>query len=1319
MTTSPELTGGTGFSFEDRVTAQYLASLLLAGEAPGIDDRQVVRVAVQQAGFGEPLDDLVVDFKGTDGSEARLALQVKRATAIGRGDEAFSAIIALSWESMASPRFRDGHDRVGGAIEFAALSTYRPFLDLLAAARASETSQHFEQRFARGGTASRPVHHARQEVEAILVRAAGRTIDPAELHRFLRHLLLLRFDHLHDGASDPPAVIAALRSALDPSSVGQASLVWDRLCRIARDAAGTAAELHRTTIVRKLSSVVALAASPWLAGDITKLTQLARDWSRDITRAVGTTHIPRPRLDERLAEELSAHRFVAIRGLPGTGKSVLLRYAIDKALTKGPTLFLKHDRLEGNGWSAFAGQFRIEASDLEALLVELGAVGVPTLFVDGIDRLEIRHRAIVADIVRTITNSRLLDNWKIITTLRDGAIEALSTWLPELFTGDGFGAVLVEALDDNEAIALAEAEPQLSALLSGPPAVREIVRRPFFARILAQNFCTASSATSTSFAPQSEIDLIDHWWRRGGYDAEGREATRRQRALLALGALRARHLSGAIRLSDLAPDTIDMIDTLKADGIIQDVRPGHSVAFAHDIFFEWAFFEHLVSADGDWIAQLAAAGEPPMLGRVVELLSQAEYNDEVRWTHALAELEASRMRSQWTRAWLLGPLSLDDYDTRGPIFERVYFADEYRRLHQVMVWFQAERTIPNFRILEVLDGRDMMNAAARQRAADHLALPSDIGLWSRFLRLLMDDKLELPVTLYPDLLALFEVWQNLWADTPNPVSEAIVAYVGNWLVSIDDEQDPEHIRRWGSTSSWSGLPGRFDEFSKGARNLFMRAARSYPAKIDTYLEMLGKRPRLLSTLYQDIIRFSVVLADVLPARLVDLTLTFLCRELPEDAKARRAREAKASAARRARARAKPEEERTREHEFALSSLSVNYGHDHHHDWRDLAIGDGPIGFFPASPFTEPFHALFERAPDEAMRLVRETSNHAVRAWRQLARIDAERQSTPIPFQIEFPWGTQQFWGGVREYHWSRGIRAPAPIATAYLALAHWAFAELDRGADVDALIKRVVAGHDGIAVLGVAVALTLESGHVSDATEALVRSPRLWRADDARWRSEIEWVSANRGGFKDKPEAEREAAEALHGRRAYRYDLASFSPHILFGSDEVRAQGLRMEIEGFTPDMLFERQEERESDERRAALDLFCRSAKSWTNPDNLRRVPAGDGAGPDHIVHRDPATDDTDMAGRVAEAQDFLAGHRLFQWARSSIETGAIGPAISRTEARTTADKIGGAELFEEADEQHVAAGAVAATAAALLAFPSDEDSDCDGERAWALALI
>ena len=109
MTTSPELTGGTGFSFEDRVTAQYLASLLLAGEAPGIDDRQVVRVAVQQAGFGEPLDDLVVDFNGTDGSEARLALQVKRATAIGRGDEAFSAIIALSWESMASPRFRDGH----------------------------------------------------------------------------------------------------------------------------------------------------------------------------------------------------------------------------------------------------------------------------------------------------------------------------------------------------------------------------------------------------------------------------------------------------------------------------------------------------------------------------------------------------------------------------------------------------------------------------------------------------------------------------------------------------------------------------------------------------------------------------------------------------------------------------------------------------------------------------------------------------------------------------------------------------------------------------------------------------------------------------------------------------------------------------------------------------------------------------------------------------------------------------------------------------------------------------------------------------------
>src|SRR3546814_9227804 len=79
---SPELAGGSGFTFEDAVAAYYLAALLAEAYAPGIPDHTVVRVAVQQRHFKQPLDDVIVDFRGANGGTARLSLQVKRALTI-------------------------------------------------------------------------------------------------------------------------------------------------------------------------------------------------------------------------------------------------------------------------------------------------------------------------------------------------------------------------------------------------------------------------------------------------------------------------------------------------------------------------------------------------------------------------------------------------------------------------------------------------------------------------------------------------------------------------------------------------------------------------------------------------------------------------------------------------------------------------------------------------------------------------------------------------------------------------------------------------------------------------------------------------------------------------------------------------------------------------------------------------------------------------------------------------------------------------------------------------------------------------------------
>lgn len=67
---SPEISGGSGFTFEDAPVAIYLGALLGEESGPALGGRIVTRVAVQQAAFGEPLDDLIVDGLASDDSRA-------------------------------------------------------------------------------------------------------------------------------------------------------------------------------------------------------------------------------------------------------------------------------------------------------------------------------------------------------------------------------------------------------------------------------------------------------------------------------------------------------------------------------------------------------------------------------------------------------------------------------------------------------------------------------------------------------------------------------------------------------------------------------------------------------------------------------------------------------------------------------------------------------------------------------------------------------------------------------------------------------------------------------------------------------------------------------------------------------------------------------------------------------------------------------------------------------------------------------------------------------------------------------------------------
>jgi hypothetical protein len=1297
MPQSPELAGGEGFTFEGDAAAFYLTALLAEAYAPGIDDRIVVRVSVQQRDFGEPLDDVIVDFEDAAKNPARLSLQVKRSLTISKAEtnSDFRDIIRDSWATLKKSDFCINTDRYGAAVGTVTPAKERALKTLCDWARESLTADHFDARFAKNGSASAELKAVKNDVVALLKEAKGTPCTSEEVHQFLAHFVLIKFDFLREGATDALEAINRIRDCLAPENAAKAPLIWSRFVQLARASAGKSGQFVRARLVHAISPIARLRGATSFRLDLDKLTELAKSYTNLIPDDVGGTKLDRTSLLEELSAKLTTARVVQVRGLPGSGKSVVVRRSVQRKLERGPVLFLKAEQLEGTSWISYATSQGLSSVSLEQLLVEVGAAGTPILFIDAIDRIEKEHQPVILDIIRAIVQSPLLDNWRVVASLRDTGIEVLRNWLGDFLDALKVETLGVDELSDEEAEMLAEAKSHLRPLLFGSAQVKEIVRRPFFAKVLNQSYVADPSVPT--FAPQSEADLIENWWRRGGYDTTGQNAIERQRALLDLARVRAQQLSQPIRLSQLT--SVAHIDDLRSDGILQNAREGISVHFAHDIFFEWAFFYVLADRGPQWMEEIKVCGEPPAIARVVELVSQWEYAQGNDWSAYLAKTEGSNLRSQWLRAWLVAPFGTAKFEVDEEQFATAVFADDFRLFRKALVWFQAEKTSPNASILA-----GALPQEQRQRFADFLGWPSDFAAWRRLIDFILRRISEIPQRLYPEIVAIFEVWQNALADLCNPTSHALLQQCATWLAGIDaiSTDGPD-----ANSAYWEKVPS-LGAFRKSLGQLLLRSSRSEPALAADYLQRVSNSECIRDDAFHDIIAYSPVLAQSLPQSVVKLSLAFLRKELPDEQVARERQELHDAAERRNAVLAKPEAERTRKEQMALSSgfYLRSVGDFSYRDWERLSIHDDHRNFWPRSPLREPFHSLFQSSPNEALRLLRELCNHAMIAWQQLHHHSYDRGGTPIPLELTFPWGTQRFWGTDREYLWFRLTWAPKAIGSGFMALEEWCFAELARGRPVDELIQQIVEGNECIAILGIASMLALHTETVSEATLPLFTSQRLLAADHNRWAQDLS-STANLMGFThrtDKPHIE--AIQAANARPVRKTELRWMVPRFVFAIGPIRDRA-RDAILNFKNDLPFQYEEHRNIPEAQEHLTAQALEYAELAEPKNYQAYRTKEDSDQIEIVHVSPSAAKPENIARAEEASRYLRRSGLWTWASKSFEEKEIQSTYTIEDAIALAREADASALFahsnddeNEAEDLPMRRGAVAATAAIVLNF-------------------
>ena len=262
----------------------------------------------------------------------------------------------------------------GFATEQVAIDRFRGLNRIIEWAKASPNADDFEQRFADEGAAAAAERGLRNELKTLT-----KTTTTEDEASFYRQLVALRMDGLEEGGVLRTELVNRLQELVATNEDGQDILLFDRLCRLARDGAGTARKWTRATLLSQLRGVIRLHVAPNYAQDVNALLSFSMEGLRDITETIDDFHVARSTFRGTIRDRLAENRLVNISGLPGCGKSVVLKHFAAEAARTGPIIFLKSDRLTGSGWSTFAAALGLRHS-LTELLAETGVTGVPILY---------------------------------------------------------------------------------------------------------------------------------------------------------------------------------------------------------------------------------------------------------------------------------------------------------------------------------------------------------------------------------------------------------------------------------------------------------------------------------------------------------------------------------------------------------------------------------------------------------------------------------------------------------------------------------------------------------------------------------------------------------------------------------------------------------------------------------------------------------------------------------------------------------------------------------------------------------------------------
>lgn len=1056
---APKITGGGGFVFENCVCAWFLACMLVE-EPPFEPELGVpVRVDFQTRPDGWLLDDILVTTVA--GSRRhRIALSIK-SNAQFTATSAPSDFVTDVWEqwlhigSSVFHRTKDFLGLVTGPLSTAAAAAVS---GLISKARVADPAL-LSDRLLRSGWTNEEERQLSASFECPSTLAHQSDVDTV---RLLRRLRFLQHDFDEAISESGKRSLALCKLAVRSHSEHDRDRLWDRLRSIADELRPKAGSLTRKQLIERLRDSIALADFPSYTADWVALDSRSRRDADLIPDAIaGQVRLARARDIGALDDAIDGHDLIGLIGSSGTGKSALGKALFDlRTRHDRRTLWIDARSLDCADIGNFESSLRIQ-HPLDELLASC-VFAKPVLVLDGLDRMysDSAFRNAVA-LLRMARQHSPATQWRIVllcqsqewprvleSLQRSGNLDAAWMELP-------LAPLAVEQLAP-----VGTAFPALKRLLLDPK-VGKLLTNLKLLDLVARHIQRGTSIDAASWVGESSV--AEWFW--GAEIDRGIDRVSRGRFARELAQRQADELHASIPVDAFGDSGVAPVASLRADQLCILV-PGDRVAFAHDLYGDWARLRILINHRQDLSGFFKQRQDSPLWHRALRLFGiyLLEHAGEIdEWRTALTSFRHGEA------------LLLQDVLLEAPVFAMnsrrlldavlpELLSDKGRLLRRLLVRFMSFATVPN----------DRMVAAAISFAVDPSTARATYRiphwpLWLDVLAFLHEHRTDVLSIAASEIARIVEMWLSFAPKGRigrNEVAELAIllgryaletrgTYAGsNWrsdrerfytCVLAAAHERPDDVveialmasaRREALPDKRDVAPAHHRRYSVFGGTGVMRGP--WPD---------GPKARVDEAL-QHVVLDSVAILELFRIRPAAAREIVLANLIPE-----------------------PVEERWTAPRSERGALSVD-----RFKWSPSLYSHGPFLAFLRANFTEGLELVARfvefaaaRECDELRREANEWRKGAIAAGQPEDAVDQRlAEVTPGLVILLGDDGVRTLVGDSRLYHWSAGLgAAPYAVTSALMALEQYFYQRLDEGSDITSEVQDVLARCESVALLGV------------------------------------------------------------------------------------------------------------------------------------------------------------------------------------------------------------------------------------------------------------